>query len=213
MINLSQTEVSELFLKAFLLGVALGIFYDGLRFLRMLFGVRYFGEATSVSRARAVVAHVVTFLCDLVFWLTFGISSILLLYNLVGGVFRFSIYPLMLLGLFLYYISIGKLVLRLSAWVVGLIGKILRALGAFALKILRLVIRLVSVPLLQIKRFFIFLYHLTIGKILGKIKEARILRAQMAALQSDEPIEREREGESRDAGRIYKRDGRISFGR
>ena len=215
MINLSQTEVFGLLLKAFLLGVALGIFYDGLRFLKMLCGVRYFGEERSQSRAKNIFEYAVTFLTDLIFWLTFGISSILLLYNVVGGVFRFSIYPLMISGLFLYYISIGNLVLKLSAGIVRLLDKICRAVGVFVLKICRAVIKLVSVPILQIKRFFIFLYHLTIGKILGKIKEERILRAQRktAGSENDGPTEREREGESEDAGRIYRRDGRISFGR
>lgn len=215
MINLSQTEAFGLLLKAFLLGVALGVFYDGIRLLKMILGVRYFGEERVLSRARAVFEYALTFLCDLVFWLIFGISSILLLYNVVGGVFRFSIYPLMLFGLFLYYISIGKLVLRLNARVVILLGKACRAIVALVKRICRAVAVLISVPLSFVKRFFIFLYHLTIGKIVGKIKEERILRAQRRAAKrkSDEPTEREREEESEDAGRIYRRDGRISFGR
>ena len=56
-------------------------------------------------------------------------------------------------------------------------------------------------------------YHLTIGKILGKIKEVRILRAQKRLAASHVEPMRDGEEESEDAGRIYKRDGRISFGR
>ena len=214
MINLSQTEAFGLLLKAFLLGVALGAFYDGIRLLKMILGVRYFGEERVISRARAVFEYALTFLCDLFFWLLFGISSILLLYNVVGGVFRFSIYPLMLFGLFLYYISIGKLVLRLNALVVLLLGKACRAIASLVKRICRAVAVLMSVPLSFVKRFFIFLYHLTIGEILGKIKERRILRSQkkLAETSSDEPSDNG-EGESEDAGRIYRRDGRISFGR
>ena len=203
MIDLSQTRIFELLLKAFLLGVALGFFYDAIRLLRMIFGVRYFGEKRASSRVQAVIEYAVVFLTDIIFWLVLGISSILLFYNVSGGVFRFSVYPAMLFGLFLYYISLGKLVLKLSAAVVDLLFKICRA-----------ILKLVALPVRQIKRFFIFLYHLTIGEILGKIKERRILRSQkkLAETSSDEPSDNG-EGESEDAGRIYRRDGRISFGR
>ena len=115
----------------------------------MLCGVRYFGEEVKTSLTRAVVAHAVTFLTDLVFWLLFGISSVLLIYNVSGGVFRFSIYPLMLFGLVIYYVSIGKLLLKLSSRVVLLLGRLCRA-----------VIRLISLPLSLLKRFFIFITFL-----------------------------------------------------
>ena len=235
MIDLSQKTIFELLLKAFLLGAALGLFYDFLRLVKMLCGVRYDAESLVLKgknkragaksnaakiwrektraanekakgfQVKAVFLYAVTFVFDLIFWLVFGISSVLLLYNVSGGVFRASIYPAMLFGLFLYYISIGRLMLTLSSRIVILLCKIFR-----------LALRIVAVPLSFAKKILFYLYHLTIGKILGRIKEERILRAQkkQQKAQGDAPLcERDGEGESEYGGKPYRSEGRISFGR
>ena len=208
MIDLSQKTIFELLLKAFLLGVALGFFYDGVRFVKMLCGVRYdsknVGEVVG-SRIKAVFLYAVTFIFDLLFWVIFGISAVLLFYNVSGGVFRAGALLAMLGGLFLYYISLGRLMLALSARLVILLHKIFR----FALKIL-------SVPLSFGGKILFSLYHLTIGKILGRIKEEKILRAQKNKRKcgGDAPLcERDGEGESEYGGKPYRSEGRISFGR
>lgn len=207
MADLSQITVFELWLKAFLLGVALGLLYDGIRFLRMICGVRYpevnGWEKPPSPLALRVMQYILIFLSDVFFCLTFGASSLLLLYNVAGGIFRLSIYPMILSGLFIYYISIGKMLLFLSSRIIILLGRLMRTL-----------MRLISVPLGLIKRFFIFLYHLTIGKIVDKIKEERILRAKKREQEQafgQAPL-RDGEEESDGEERIYKRDGRISFG-
>ena len=219
MIDLSQKTIFELLLKAYLLGVALGFFYDGIRFVKMLCGVRYGtkilaakeatkraeAEKVKTPRVKAVFLYAVTFIFDLIFWVAFGISAVLLFYNVSGGVFRASALPAMLGGLFLYYISLGRLMLALSARLVILLRKICR----FALKIL-------FVPLSFVGKNLFFLYRLTLGKILGRIKEERILRAQKSEQKCDgeEPLlERDREGESEYGGKPYRSEGRISFGR
>ena len=163
MINLSEKTVFELLLKAFLLGVAHGLLYDGMRFVKMLCGVKYFPKAAATplpSRAGSVLLYAVTFIFDVVFWIVFGISAVLLFYNVSGGVFRASVFPAMLLGLLLYYISIGRIMLSLSSRLVVLLGKICR-----------LAARILSVPLFYAKKILFSLYHLTIGKILGRIKK------------------------------------------
>ena len=198
MIELSQRTVFELLLKAFLLGVFLGALYDGVRFFKMLCGVRYGkGSEEKLPRGKKAFLFVVTFFCDVAFWLIFSLSSLILLYNVSGGVFRFSIYPMMLSGLFVYYISLGRVMLFLSSRAVILIRKAIS-----------LVAGLLRVPLLIAGRFFIFLYHLTIGKIVGKIKEDRKKRAELSRIVT----ECEGEEESQNAGSGYKREGRIDFG-
>ena len=235
MIDLSQKIIFELLLKAFLLGVALGLLYDGVRFVKMLCGVEYDrkslaakGENGRVSvqndsvektraktsagvekangfHAKAVFLYAVTFIFDLVFWVVFGISAVLLFYNVSGGVFRASVLPAMLGGLFLYYISLGRLMLALSARLVILLRIICR-----------FVLRIVSVPLSFAEKILFSLYHLTIGKILGRIKEERILRARKNKRKCGGEAtlcERDGEGESEYGGKPYRSEGRISFGR
>ena len=208
MINLSEKTVFELLLKAFLLGVALGLLYDGMRFVKMLCGVRYFPQNAAPpmpSRVRSVLLYAVTFVFDVVFWIIFGISAVILFYNVSGGVFRASVFPAMLSGLFLYYISIGRLMLAFSARLVGLLRKICR-----------LAAKILLVPLSLIKKILFFLYHLTIGKIVDRIKEERNLRAQKRGQNADGggvPCECPREGENEHGERPYRSEGRISFGR
>ena len=207
MIDLSQKTIFELLLKAFLLGAALGLLYDGIRFSKMLCGVSYSKknvEAPKSSRAKTVFLYAVTFRFDLFFWVIFCISAVLLFYNVSGGVFRASVIPAMLFGLFVYYISLGRLMLYLSARFVILLKKICR----FAVKIL-------AVPLLLAKKILFSLYHLTIGKILGRIKEERMLRAQKNAQGSEGEMplcECDREGESEYGERPYRSEGRSSCG-
>lgn len=207
MIDLSQSLIFELLLKAFLLGAALGLFYDVIRFIKMLCGVEYFVSAECRERTtvRKTVIFAVTFLTDLIFWLIFGISSIILLYNICGGVFRASIYPCMLFGFLLYYFSLGRLFLIIGSKTVLLLKRICRW-----------IIRLILIPIRLVGRFFIFIYHLTIGKIVGKIKERiNLSREKKKKSAEDEPTELDVGEEERkygDEGYRYRKEGRIYFG-
>ena len=260
MIDLSQRTIFELLLKAFLLGVALGLLYDAMRLAKMLCGVSYDtkslaekvknartgarnnaakarcegisaepqleersnsaeADKAKSSRAKAVLLYAVTFLFDLFFWVIFGISAVLLFYNVSGGVFRASVIPAMLFGLLVYYISLGRLVLYLNSRLVGLLWRLVHLLGLMIarliLKLCRFAAKILAVPLSFIKKILFSLYHLTIGKILGRIKEERRLRAQKKALgtEGEMPLcECDREGESEYGGKPYRSEGRISFG-
>ena len=193
----------ELYLKAFIVGVAFGVVYDGIRFFKLLCGVRYKPSASAGggSRARAVLIYIVSFVTDTVFLTALGIASVLLFYNVSGGVFRASVYPCMLFGMALYHISIGRLTLALMERLVLLMRRIL----SFAK-------RLVAVPMNAAKKVIFNVYHLTIGRIVvkikGRIKASREMR-EAARLPACDAREEERKDE--DSGRPYKRYGRISF--
>lgn len=210
MITLTQGEIGLLLLRALFLGVILGIFYDFLRFGKSFFFVRYDGSVPN-HLAKRTVAVAVTFLADLVFWITVGVVSVLLLYGYGDGVFRGVIYPLLGVGFLAYALTLGRLVRRffskLSEWI---------RMGTKKL------FCLLSVPLKSICRALISLYHLTIGRILGKIKEnIRIARNRHAERKRSLPAETENEEElprGKEAyvyvdGKIgYRKEGRIRFG-
>ena len=206
MIDLSQKALLALLIKSFLSGVALGVFYDLIRAFKMFFGVRYTRPTEKGSVALRVVAYAVTFLTDILFCVVFGVASILLMYGVGGGVFRGLTYLGLVGGMLLYYFSIGRLMLRVSEAVVDFIKKaFLRAA------------RMLSVPFVRIGRGAIFLFHLTIGNFIGKIKEGRARKKARAQIDLVEEEVLDNGGKEEfvyvDGRNGYKRDGRISFGR
>ena len=211
MIDLPQSVIITLILRALLCGAVLGVFYDVIRALKMLFGVGYFLNSTIPSRlAKGILAHAITFVTDLVFWLTAGLLSIALIYEIGGGVFRGITYIGLTAGFLIYYFTLGRLVLKLSAILVKAIKKAVSK-----------VVRLVLIPIKRILLTVISLYHLTIGKILGKIR-LMILQCREKRRKGREeltvlPIEDDRAEGKEDFvyvdGRTgFKKCGRISFG-
>jgi hypothetical protein len=111
-------------------------------------------------------------------------------------------------GFALYYLTVGRLVLKLNQKLALLIKKIIRR--AFSL---------IIYPARALIRAIISLYHLTIGKIIGKIiRKIKIAREQKKAAEHTEP-----EADASACGKEdfvyvdgkigYQRNGRISFGR
>ena len=206
MIDLSQKALLALLIKSFLSGVALGVFYDLIRTIKMFFGVRYTRPIEKRSVVLRAVAYTVTFLTDILFWVVFGVASILLMYGVGGGVFRGLTYLGLVGGMLLYYFSIGRLMLRVSEAAVDLIKKALRRVA-----------RILSVPLVRIVRGANLLFHLTIGHFIGKIKEGRARKKARAQIDLVEEEFLDNGGKEEfvyvDGRNGYKRDGRISFGR
>lgn len=204
MIDLEQSVVIELYIKAFLVGVAFGVLYDVIRFFKLIIGVRYGAQDAYIpeSKAKRVAVYVVSFVTDTLFWLLIGVASVLLFYNVSGGVFRGSVYPCLLFGLALYYFSLGRLTLALSRRLIALVHRAFSLLG-----------RLVAVPLRVAKRAIFHVYHLTIGKIIVKIK-GKIIAAKerrRSAAEQTTSCAGEEEQNSEDEGRPYKKYGRIRF--
>lgn len=204
MIDLSQEALAELLIKSFLSGVVLGIFYDIIRAFKMFFGVSYARPTKARSVAVRVVAYAITFITDILFWLVVGVTSILLMYGVGGGIFRGLTYVGLVGGILLYYFSIGKLMIRISETVVDFIKKLIRR-----------AVRVLAIPFARIGRGAIFLFHLTIGNFIGKIKDRR---ARKKARSENDRAEQVSDNGGKeefvyvDGKNGYKRDGRISFG-
>ena len=209
MIDIPQELLLALILKSLLCGGLLGIYYELFRAIKMLFGVKY-GEISEVSSfgGRAVV-FAVTFITDLIFWVTAGLLSIAIIYSVGGGRFRGLTYIALALGFLVYYLTVGRLMLKVSAFLVKILKKAARGL-----------IRLALAPIKLILRLIISLYHLTIGRIIGKIKVAvaasRQRRREAAVASIAETSEEAGGKEDLDFANgkhRYSKEGRIDFGR
>ena len=212
MIDLSQEAIVTLLLRSFFCGVILGVGYDGIRALKMLFGVRY-GEDADLpqSRAAKAFAFAVTFITDIIFWLCAGVCSIALMYTVGGGVFRGVTYVALLFGFLIYYLTLGRLVLKISAFLTAIIKRVFSGL-----------VRIALAPIKWLFGAIISLWHLTIGKIIGKIVIS--LRHTDKKCENAMPSEGKAETESEnetgeedfvyvDGKKGYRKEGRISFGK
>lgn len=199
MIDLSQRLIASLILSSAACGVCLGVLYELVRFARCLMSPTR-GRAVGI---RAVFAAAVTFITDLLFLILFAVCGILITFEICRGVFRGIVYVSMAVGLLIYRCTLGRLTARIVRWIAITLKKILkRVLGILIL------------PLRKIKFLIVKLYTLTIGKIIGRIKERMILK-RLAGLLDDEAAENDgllptREDVDKEKG--YRREGRISFG-
>lgn len=211
MIDLSPMESAALLLRSFICGIALGIFYDVIRFIKLFCGVKY-GEVWHARRGIVRVAHfLLTFVTDIIFWVAAGLMAIALIYDGAQGGFRGLVLIGMSLGLVSHYFTLGRLLLFLSK-------KLSRGLRFLILR----AARLIFIPISFIFKGIISLYHLTIGKIIGKIV-CRMRAAEAAAQKLPESLAEGETPEEGDGGgkedfvyvqgKIgYRRTDRIDFG-
>ena len=206
MIDLSQSTLAALLFYSVFLGVALGVFYDAVRFIKLLLGIGIGAmERCGGFTFKRVISEVIVFAFDVIFWIVFAISSLILTYNVSGGVFRGMVYFGMISGGALYYFTVGRLTLKLGDKLARMIRRIAGG-----------VIRFVLAPLRAIFYFVLKIYHLTIGKIIGKIICVMRTRRQAGKAASDDaaavPQNIQKENNEDVTKYRYEREGRISFG-
>ena len=204
MIDLSQELILSLIIKAFLTGIVLGLLYEAVRIAKMLLGVGGGG------RIRKIASGVFLFFTDVCFCLLFASSAILLTYNIGGGVFRGCVYLAMGGGLMLYRLTVGKLTEKPE-----------RAITTVIKKMLRKILKVALVPVRAIFSLYCRLYSLTIGRIIGKIKDrwqlSRVKRRENAENECEAPqsgvlSDGKEELVYVDGKTGYRKSGRVSFG-
>lgn len=104
--ELSQAGIAKLYLVAFALGVVLGLFFDVIRFPRMLAGISKEGKRSTLRKRRAI--GVLVFLEDFLFCIFGSVSVILLFYEHNRGKIRPIAFCLILTAFFLYRATVGK---------------------------------------------------------------------------------------------------------
>ena len=119
-------------------------------------------------------------------------------------------YACMAIGFVIYYFTLGRLILKLNSSIVS-----------FSKKLLNKLVALMLLPVKKAVKGIIYLYHLTIGKIIGKIKEEWRLSRAKKRERAQEEFEALSDGVLSDGkedlvyvdGRTgYRKSGRVSFG-
>ena len=194
-------------LSSFLWGIALGLLYTLICALKMLCGIDYSDRRPLKKHMiRVIFEHAITFVFDLLFWICVGVLSVLLIYQMGGGFFRGMTYIGMAAGFGLYYFTLGKLL-------IPIIEKTVKAVKKLLYKVLRLLL----FPIKKIFSAIIALYRLTIGRILGKIKESLALRriaskgGELEISSQGSELGGEEEFVYVDGKNGYRKSGRISF--
>lgn len=206
MFDLSQTLLLKWLIYSILWGMLLGLFYELIRVIKMICGVRYnSADSTDQGISRKMLIYAVTFVLDIAFWLVAGILSILLIYQMGSGVFRGMTYLGLAGGFCIYYFTLGRFLLFWNEKIVAAVKKVL-------VKMLGYVFR----PIKKLFSVFIALYRLTIAGILGKIKDKRsarsdIMGAQDVDLHAGDNLCGKEEYVYVDGKKGYKKSGRISF--
>ena len=137
--EISPVRLFYLLISSFFLGVGMGGVYDVHRVIRVFFGVSYSKKRPSErllrplpivkrplgeiqpSKLTGILLAVLIFLQDVVFFCIAGGGVVILNYAYNDGQFRFYTVVALFLGFFLYYFTIGKLVIYLSEWIVYLL--------------------------------------------------------------------------------------------
>jgi hypothetical protein len=123
--NLSQSAIFWLYACSALLGIALGLFYDGLRITRIFLGESYSINGEFYERELPLIGRVrkkgkrrvlrsVIFLEDFFFCILAGIFQILLFYQLYNGNVRLPAILFLIGGFFAYRLTLGKPILWCS---------------------------------------------------------------------------------------------------
>ncbi len=121
----------QLLLRSFLGGILLGAIYDTMRLSRVLFGVCHYADialkwnfplpfANRLPNKKASPVLVMIFLSvqDILFCFSAGILIAILLFDGNNGGFRGFVLLGLLAGFLLYYVTLGKLLIRISEYII-----------------------------------------------------------------------------------------------
>ncbi len=130
-----QVKLALMLLYSVLLGLFFGVVYGIFKFRRLCFPLRQLNARKSTQKM--AMEDVIVFFEDVLFAFVCGVSTCIFIYYTNAGRFRGIVLVGSLLGFVVYYNTIGKLVLKLSAlfmrFVCSLIKKIFTVLPVFKL--------------------------------------------------------------------------------
>ena len=128
--EISQSGIAWLHLIAFMLGFALGCFFDWLRLPRLLLHRDRNGDnaRTSISLRKRYAVRVIVFGEDFLFCIASAVAMILLFYERNNGKVRPFAFLAVIAGFFLYRATLGRLMDRFIAVLSVLLHRAFRAL-------------------------------------------------------------------------------------
>ena len=156
---LTPAEVALGTLYAFALGASLGAFYDVFRVLRLMLGLRpnakevpavrlpLVGEFGAAKKRQGFFATAFTVLCDLLFFAVATVVYDVLVFHAAYGQNRWFLTLAALLGFFVYFFTVGKLVMRASGLICFALSALLAYTFFFAALPFRAAYRFIARPL------------------------------------------------------------------
>lgn len=210
--GISQSALARLYLLALLLGAFLGVVYDLLRMTRIFLGAHcHRGVARKLSalslpwlpksaaKGERKMLGTVTFFEDFFFAVFAGVSLILLLYEANNGKFRVLAVLCVLLGGFLYRMTLGRAVLPLLEGMAFFLGTFVRYLLFVLLQPFRFAWRVTVRVTKGLLLRFLYAERKRRRRQFTK-REFKYLHARMGGLLPREELKiKEREGQRRGA--------------
>ncbi|MBE6565321.1 MAG: hypothetical protein E7655_08625 [Ruminococcaceae bacterium] len=170
--EISQSQLLLVTLYALLIGICLGGVYDLFRMARVAREVTASGERRTHGRFEPLLL----FFEDLLFWLIASLSVILFLFHANEGKIRWFALVFCALGFALYGLTVGRLVMRISAFLVCQIKRFgLFVKKKWLLPLLRFALRVLT-EMLHIVAFFLNIFW----RIYDKIKTKRETKRRKA---------------------------------
>lgn len=133
------------FLYSLVVGVGIGVFYDAFRIIRIILPK----------------AYIIIFIEDILFCLSTGIILCIFIFNAGYGIIRGYAVVGTGIGFTVYYLTIGKIVYRLSEAIINLIKKVILFLA-----------KTISLPIISFSKF---LYRIILS-VIKKIQQGNILK-------------------------------------
>ncbi len=154
-----------------------------MRFQARLAPSRTWNLPSLLPKARTVIANIVLFFQDVLFGIIFAVTVILLLYRTNDGQFRISAIAVVVIGILIYRISVGRVVRVVLAYGMIVVGAALAWAGALLMYPVRLLGRLM-------KRFWLPQYRKCRERffIWREKRKARIEQRKMAGQPTSEAI-------------------------
>jgi hypothetical protein len=164
--EISQWLIAGLYVHAILLGIILGIVYDGLRISRVFLGARYSRRIADrlrrkelpllpppKERQKSPFLGPVIFFEDLFFAIFGSVAFILMQYAENNGKFRFLAVAFTVAGFFIYRATVGRLVMLFSEIIAFFIGIFVRYLIFFTLLPFRWIAKRIGILLSTCRRW------------------------------------------------------------
>lgn len=180
-----MTDQYILIIKFFIFGLISGVFYDIVRLSRVVLGIKHYSGIPAnafckritvnfklpefIKKRNRLLENSAVFIGDLLYSLTVGLAFIVYLYYTNNCIFRWYILLSSALGFTAYYFTLGKLVMLVSEWIVG----ILKMTVIYIMAIILIPVRFVAK---YTWAFAVYLWNVSIMKILSKLKRRRAIK-------------------------------------
>ena len=107
----------------FITGICIGVFFDFFRIQRKVFKIN----------------DIITCIQDILFWIISGIILIFVIVRYTDGVLRLYMIFGLILGVFLYFLSISKYFIKVSTFILGCVLRIMEILISPLKKIIKII--------------------------------------------------------------------------